>query len=191
MKITTLAATLAALAVLPAVPRSPADVLPPGTSWKAVLAGRVPAYGHRNWIVIADSAYPAQGRPGIDTVVTGADQLEVVREVLDQLGRARHVRPAVFLDAELPHVPEKDAPGIGAYRDKLKELLGDRPVESLPHEQIIDRLDQAAAKFNVLVLKSNLTLPYTSVFLRLECGYWGDDAEKRLRREIDRAGKKP
>jgi hypothetical protein len=33
----------------------------------------------------------------------------------------------------------------------------------------------------VLVLKTRLTIPYTSVFIRLECGYWSADAEKRLR----------
>ena len=28
--------------------------------WTQILAERIPSYGHRNWIVIADSAYPAQ-----------------------------------------------------------------------------------------------------------------------------------
>ena len=30
------------------------------SDWKSVLAERVRAYGHRNLIVVADSAYPAQ-----------------------------------------------------------------------------------------------------------------------------------
>jgi hypothetical protein len=29
--------------------------------------------------------------------------------------------------------------------------------------------------------KTNLTLPYTSVFLQIDCGYWSADAERRLR----------
>jgi hypothetical protein len=28
---------------------------------------------------------------------------------------------------------------------------------------------------------TSLTIPYTSVFIRLECAYWKPDAEKRLR----------
>jgi hypothetical protein len=150
-------------------------------SLRRLLRQRVPVYGHRNWIVIADSAYPAQSRAGIETIVTDGEQLAVVREVFNQLGEYRHVRPTVYLDAELPYVAEKYAPGIGAYRDWLKKLLGERAVHSLPHEQIIDKLDQAGEKFNVLILKTNLTLPYTSVFLELDCGYWSSEAERRLR----------
>jgi len=31
------------------------------------------------------------------------------------------------------------------------------------------------------MIKTNLSLPYTSVFIWLDCGYWSDEAEKRLR----------
>ena len=40
-------------------------------SWQQIVAERLPLYGHRNWIVIADSAYPAQSRARIETVVSG------------------------------------------------------------------------------------------------------------------------
>ena len=152
--------------------------------WQLLLSRRIPEYGHRNWIVIADSAYPAQTRAGIETVVTNSDQLLVVRSVLDQLARAKHVRPIVYLDAELPHVGDKDAPGIKGYRQDLKALLGDREPHYLTHERIIDRLDRTAEKFKVLILKTNLTLPYTSVFLELDCGYWSPEAEQRLRKNL-------
>jgi len=33
----------------------------------------------------------------------------------------------------------------------------------------------------VLVLKTTMTIPYSSVFIRLDCKYWSADAEKRLR----------
>jgi len=32
----------------------------------------LPLFGHRNWIVVADSAYPAHSMPGIETIVSGA-----------------------------------------------------------------------------------------------------------------------
>ena len=48
-------------------------------------------------------------------------------------------------------------------------------------QEIISKLDEAGKTFHILVLKTSLTIPYTSVFVRLECGYWGADAEKRLR----------
>jgi hypothetical protein len=31
------------------------------------------------------------------------------------------------------------------------------------------------------VIKTTAAVPYTSVFLRLDCAYWSDDAERRLR----------
>ena len=152
---------------------------PPG--WKEVVAERARLYGHRNWIVIADSAYPAQSREGIETIATTASQVDVVRDVLAILDGMNHVRPIVYTDAELARVPDKDAPGISKYRKELAALLGSRPVQVMNHERIIAKLDEAGATFRVLILKTNLALPYTSVFLQLDCGYWNADAEKRLR----------
>lgn len=154
------------------------------SDWQKVLDQRLPEYGHRNWIVIADSAYPAQSRDGIETVVTGADQITVVNAALAALSRTQHVRPIIYTDAELKSVPEADAPGIDNYRHQLGQVLGDRPVRVLPHEQIIAKLDQAGQTFKVLILKTNLTIPYTSVFLQLDCGYWSADAENRLRASL-------
>lgn len=137
--------------------------------------------GHRNWIVIADAAYPLQTAPGIDTFYVDADQLDVVGAVLEELSKAKHVTPIVYTDAELKYVPEKRAPGITAYRDALAKLLAKRPVQMLPHEEIIAKLDEAGKTFKVLLIKTHLTLPYTSVFLQLDCGYWNAESEKELR----------
>jgi D-ribose pyranose/furanose isomerase RbsD len=149
--------------------------------WRSELAGQIPRLGHRNWIVIADSAYPLQIAPGIQTVVTGADHLEVVQAVLAALAKTKHVRPLVYTDAELRFVAEAQAPGIEACRQQLLSALGAQTVQSLPHEQIIGRLDEAGKTYRVLLLKTNLTLPYTSVFLQLDCGYWSAGAEAALR----------
>jgi hypothetical protein len=35
-----------------------------------------------------------------------------------------------------------------------------------------------------LIIKTELTIPYTSVFFELECGYWNAEAEERLRAGI-------
>jgi len=151
------------------------------TDWHARLQQELPLLGHRNWIAIVDSAYPLQTSGGIETVNTDADQLEVVKAVLDELSKAKHVRPVVFTDAELKFVPETEAHGVTAYRDALANLLSKSDAQSLPHEEIISKLDEAGKTFHILILKTRLTIPYTSVFLRLECGYWPADAEKRLR----------
>ena len=38
------------------------------SGWEQLLEERLPLFGHRNWIVVADAAYPAQCRPGIETI---------------------------------------------------------------------------------------------------------------------------
>jgi hypothetical protein len=151
------------------------------STWRARLHEELPLLGHRNWIAVVDSAYPLQTSGGIETVETDADQLEVVQTVLGELSKAKHVRPIIFTDSELKLVPESDAAGVTAYREAMSKLLGKSEAHSLPHEEIIAKLDEAGKTFHVLVLKTRLTIPYTSVFIRLECGYWSADAEKRLR----------
>ena len=154
------------------------------SNWRRKLAQELPVLGHRNWILIADSAYPAQSRAGIETIATGADQIEVVRTVLGALDNAKHVRATVYLDEEMEYILEKDAPGINAYRKELTALLAKRTVKSVPHEELIAKLDEAAKTFRVLILKTKLTLPYTSVFLELDCGYWDAESEQKLRQAI-------
>jgi len=155
------------------------------TAWVELLEQRLPLYGHRNWIVVADSAYPAQSRQGIETVYTGAGQLEVVDAVVHVATTFRHVKPSVMTDEELDFVEEKDAPGISEYRLRLAALLQpEYQRRVLPHEQIIAKLDSAAAMFKVLVLKTTLAIPYTSVFFELDCKYWTADAESRLRQTL-------
>jgi hypothetical protein len=152
--------------------------------WQSKLTAELPLLGHRNWIAVVDSAYPWQTSAGVDTIETYADQLDVVREVLDRVAKAGHVRAVVFTDAELRAVPETDAPGVEAYRAALGNLLAKTPPQSLPHEQIIAKLADAGSSFHVLVLKTKLMIPYTSVFIRLDCGYWTDEQEKRLREKM-------
>jgi len=152
--------------------------------WQAELAEQLPLLGHRNWIVIADSAYPLQTAPGIQTVYAGGNQLEVVQKVLSMISGCRHVQPVIYLDKELPYVAEKNAAGIGEYRTGLSRLLSGKNVQSIPHEEIIAKLDEAGKTFKIVIIKTDLTLPYTSVFMRLDCGYWNGTAETELRNAI-------
>ena len=149
--------------------------------WKETLEKELPRLGHRNWIAVVDAAYPLQTSPGVEMICTNADQLSVVRDVLASLASTKRVQPTVYTDTELNFVAEPSAPGITAYREALKKLLANQPNAILPHEQIIAKLDEAGKAFKVLLIKTPLTLPYTSVFLQLECGYWNTEKEKSLR----------
>jgi L-fucose mutarotase/ribose pyranase (RbsD/FucU family) len=149
--------------------------------WEKKLSKELKLMGHRNWIVVADSAYPAQNRTGIETIIAGGDQVEAVKKVLTATDEAKHVQAKISLDKELDSVADADAPGIHIYREELKKLLADREVVSIEHEELIANLDEAAKVFKILIIKTDMILPYTSVFFELDCGYWNTDAEKRLR----------
>lgn len=157
---------------------------PAAAGWKEALEQRIPLYGHRNWIVIADSAYPAQASEGIETVVASADQLDVLKHVLAMLSASKHVKPIVYTDNELNFIEDKDAPGIVDYRKQLANLLHNEKPSVLPHEQIISKLDQSSRIFRTLIIKTNMAIAYTSVFLQLDCAYWNADAERKLRNTI-------
>ena len=157
-----------------------------GANWQTILHDRLPVYGHRNWIVIADSAYPVQSSDGIETIVSNADHFQVLETVINALERSKHVRPNIYTDRELGAIADSDAPGISAYRDQLSAYLNTLPLSSPPvttlsHEKILAKLDQVSQTFRVLVIKTNMALPYTSVFLELDCAYWSPDAEHRVR----------
>jgi L-fucose mutarotase/ribose pyranase (RbsD/FucU family) len=152
-------------------------------NWETVLKARLPFYGHRNWIVVADSAYPAQSHRAIETISSGADQITVIDTVVAALEASAHVRPIIHADQELRFVSENDAPGVTAYRAALNTVFGSE-IEYRDHEEIISALDRAAELFRVLIIKTTATIPYTSVFFRLECAYWSADAEQRLRQSM-------
>ena len=151
------------------------------SNWQSRVMQEMPLLGHRNWILIVDSAYPLQSSPGIETIETNASHFDVLRYVLGVVNNSIHVRPLIYMDAELPYVPDDDAPGASAYREQIQHMLGDYKIESLPHERVISQVDETSKEFHVLVLKTTMTIPYSSVFIRLDCKYWSADAEKRLR----------
>ena len=155
-----------------------------GEGWRARLHQSMPLLGHRNWILVVDSAYPLQTSPGVETIETDGSEVDVVREVLQEVDRSIHVRPVLYMDAELPFVTENDAPGVEQYRREIRGVLGDRPVSSIAHEAALAKIDEAGKTFHVLVLKTRLAIPYTSVFMQLDCKYWPADAEARLRQAM-------
>jgi hypothetical protein len=161
-----------------------AGTLPAQTNaanWRQRLDEAMPLLGHRNWILVVDSAYPLQISPGIETIDTNSPHIDVLRTVMKEIDRSIQIRPEIFTDAELPFISDSDAPGASAYREQLSELFRDYDRRSESHEKLLSQIDDAGKVYHVLVLKTNMTIPYTSVFIRLDCKYWSEEQEKSLR----------
>jgi hypothetical protein len=156
----------------------------PSSNWQTKLRQQLPLLGHRNWILVVDSAYPLQVSPGVEVVETNADQLAVITTVLTALDHSIHVKPILYTDAELPYVPSQNYPSLDAYRQNLKTTLQGHPLKSLPHEQILSLISEAGKTYKILVLKTTMTMPYTSVFLQLDCKYCTDEGEQKIRQAM-------
>jgi hypothetical protein len=159
------------------------------TPWQRVLQDRLAIYGGRNWIVIADAAYPAPSSEGVEMISADAPQIEVVKTVLSAIADSKVLNANVVTTSELKYVPEQDAPGITAYREGLSQLLADHEVGVMSQDSALTKVDEASRSVRVLVIKTNSVLPYSAVFLRLTAAYWSADAEKRLRESMPAGGK--
>jgi D-ribose pyranose/furanose isomerase RbsD len=152
--------------------------------WMDTLEAAIPALGHRNWIVVSDAAFPLQVSPGIEMIVTNEDHFAVLEKVLKAVDKDEHLRPKIWLDEELAYVTEDLAPGAEGVSERLEEALEGRGADFVLHEELISRLDQAGKAFKIVMLKTTLAVPYTSVFLELDCGYWSPEAEAKMRERM-------
>lgn len=153
-------------------------------NWEDILTKNIELMGHRNWIVVADSAYPQQSNPGITTIVSDDDHITTIKKVNSLITKQSHITPTIYLDSEIDFVAEVDSPGISVFRDSLSNILIGNTSQKMVHDDIISKLDKASDLFNVIIIKTDFTIPYTTVFYYLDCKYWNNSAEQRLRKSM-------
>ncbi len=157
-----------------------------GANWQAAVNRQAGQLGYRNWIVIAEASFPAQSRPGSRQVTAPVDVPEALDYVLKTLEQTENVRPQVYVTRELRAVENDFAPGIDDLRKRLQVALHGHETTELEQQSLLTLLDDANRSFDVLVIRTTTALPYTSVFLELQPGYWDVDSETRLRERIER-----
>ncbi len=154
------------------------------TDWESSVATQVNQLGYRNWIVIAEASFPAHNRPGFRQVSSSAEIPEVVDYVLNSIEQHQHVRPRVYQTRELRAVENDFAPGIDEFREQVKASLHSHEPTELDQQSLITLLEAANQNFEVLVIRTPTALPYTSVFMELQPGYWDAESEERLRQKL-------
>ena len=170
-----------ALLVTSSLSHSQSQASGSSSDWKAIVQNRLPLYGHRNWIVVADSAFPVYAAPGIETIVVNDDLPSVLKYVATAISSSRHVRATVFLDQELQFIDERDYPGVSELRKQITAPFSKEQVSSIPHTEVMSKIDEAGKTFRILFIKTSATIPYTSVYMRLDCGYMSDELERKIR----------
>lgn len=158
---------------------------PKERTWSDEFKSLLPILGHRNWIVVADMAYPLQSGDGITTIYADEDYLDVLAKVKESIDAAPHVYPHIWRDRELGFIDESLMPGIDATKAGIEKILG-ADAQSIDHEDLIKRLDEAGQFYKVVIIKTPLTIPYTTVFFELDCDYWNADKAAILDRKMGR-----
>ncbi|WP_411825767.1 RbsD/FucU domain-containing protein [Luteolibacter sp. AS25] len=152
--------------------------------WHVTVDKQVDQLGYRNWIVIAEASFPAHNKPGIQQISTEAEVPEVVDYVLNCLEENQHVRPRIYLTREVRSVENDFAPGIEELRKSILTSLHAYEPTELEQQSLITLIESVNERFNVLVIRTPTALPYSSVFMELQPGYWDAESEDRLREKI-------
>ena len=156
------------------------------STWEAAVQRQVGQLGYRNWIVIAEASFPAHNRPGIRQMNAAVDVPQALDHVLKILEQTENVRPRIYVSRELRSVENDFAPGIDELRKNLLNSLHGHETTELDQQSLLTLLEDASGSFDVLVIRTPTALPYSSVFLELQPGYWDVDSETRLREKIER-----
>lgn len=156
------------------------------SSWQQAVQMQASQLGYRNWIVIAEASFPAHNRPGTRQVNAPVDIPEALDYVLTTLEQTENVRPQIYVPRELRSVENDFAPGIEELRKRLQGSLHGHETTELDQQSLLTLLEDANRSFDVLVIRTPTALPYSSVFLELQPGYWDVDSETRLRERIER-----
>ncbi|MFZ4780070.1 MAG: RbsD/FucU domain-containing protein [Terrimicrobiaceae bacterium] len=155
-------------------------------TWQGAVIQHARQLGYRNWIVIAEASFPAQSRPGVRQVMAPVEVPEALDYVLRVLEQTEDVRPQIHVTRELRSVENDFAPGIDDLRKRMKSALHGHDTTELDQQSLLTLLEDANRSYDVLVVRTQSALPYSSIFLELKPGYWDELSESRLRERIDR-----
>ncbi len=159
---------------------------PLDSSWQAAVNRQAGQLGYRNWIVIAEASFPAQSRPGNQQVTATVEIPEALDYVLKTLEQTESVKPQIYTTRELRSMENDFAPGIDEFRKRLQPSLHGHETTELEQQSLLTLLEDANRSFDVLVIRTPTALPYSSIFIELQPGYWDVDSETRLRERIER-----
>lgn len=178
------AAVLTAAAALASCQQLGPHVLNDVDLARAQIAPNLLQLGARNWVVVADPACPLPAGTGIVSINVPASTIDAFREVLDLLEIEGAVVPRIWVSHELSAVPENRAPGITEHREALEKLLLGRFHYEVNSRVIDMQIAQAAKDFRILYIRTNTRLPYSSIAIELDSGYWSSDAETEVQKRL-------
>lgn len=166
-------------------PQKKAFVCAEDENWEKRLSDELPLLGHRNWILVVDKAFPMPAKSeGFVIINSNEEPLKVLSKTIELISDQPHIQPLFHNDLELNYIKEDWVEGVCAYRDELSKLIDDKNIKQLPHDDIFEQFSDGGSRFRTVIIKTNGLIPYSSVFIELDCGYWNSSYEEALRDSI-------
>jgi len=153
-------------------------------NWKAEFEALIPYLGHRNWTLVVDKAFPIMSPAGFITLNTHDTVPNVARYVLETVNRAEHLNPKIYSDKEFEYLTDSLKENVEKLRTEYKLISEKFPFNAIWHETIFPKIAEVAQQFKVVILKTETTIPYSSLFIEFDCGYWSRKSEAELREII-------
>ena len=153
-------------------------------SWQTEFQQKLPLLGHRNWVLVVDKAFPLQNAQGMTVINTGEQLPNVLQEVMNSISTSKHVKPIVYTDLEFYFITEDLSHGVDSLKKCIHNSLKGSEINTILHNEVFAKLDSTSKLFNVIVLKTESTIPYSSVFIQLDCAYWDSNREQKLRNKM-------
>ena len=151
------------------------------SNWKSEFEQQLPLLGHRNWVLVVDKAFPLQSAAGMTVINTSEELPIVLKKAMVSISKSTHVKSIVYTDLELKYITEDLSKGVDSLKASVFGTLKGFEVNSILHNDVFAKLDSSSKLFKVVVLKTETTIPYSSVFIQLDCAYWDGNREKQLR----------
>jgi hypothetical protein len=137
--------------------------------------------------MVVDKAFPSLSSPNIEVVYADVDIRTALDTTIKMLENATHVKPIIYIDKEFAYITEKELTGITEFRTKAHASIQSFNPSELVHDDVFGRVNEISSMFKVLVIKTNETVPYSSVFIELDCKYWSGEKETALRKAMQTA----
>ena len=93
------------------------------------------------------------------------------------------------MDKELNFITSTQVSDINQYRDSLRSVLTNSNVELIKHDSVFVKIDKASKLFRIIVLKTEEVIPYSSVYILLDCKYWSEQKQQELETAMKQSGK--
>jgi len=150
--------------------------------WANAVDAEIKALGSYNWIIIADASFPALSTKGSHILVTPTNISGALDYTIQSIESLSHVRPRIYATRESLELSEANAPGIKSHTKAIQKAIAGRETINLSERTIKRLVLEAGKKYRILIIKTESTLPYSSIYLELESGYWDSEAETALRK---------